>query len=101
MGSLDWLTTTIGILYFGAVESNPMMAAIANTNIPVFTVVKLSATMAAGLMFYQAEKIWGKTQDDSKSNRFVGYLLRGAYVASTVFLLMVVLNNVIAVAGVL
>jgi hypothetical protein len=99
MGSMDCLTTIIGILYFGAVEGNPFIADIARTSLPAFTAIKLSTTMFAGLLFCIAEKILLRTQDkNSRSFRCARIILGGAYIAATVFLLIAVLNNLIVFA---
>jgi len=99
MGSMDWLTTIIGIVYFGAVEGNPFLAEIARTSLPAFTAIKLSTTIVVGLLFYTAEKTLLKTQDkNSRSFRCTRIILRVAYIAATVFLLIAVLNNLIVVA---
>ena len=96
---MDWLTTIIGIFYFGAVEGNPFLAEIARTSLPAFTAIKLSTTIIVGLLFYKAEKTLLKTQDkNSRSFRCTRIILRGTYIAATVFLLIVVLNNLIVVA---
>jgi len=95
---MDWLTTIIGILYFGAVEGNPFIADIARTSLPAFTAIKLSIIILAGLLFYTAERILMGTQDkNSRSFRCTRIILRGAYIAATVFLLIAVLNNLIVV----
>lgn len=94
IGSMDWLTTIIGILYFGAIEGNPFIADIARTSLPAFTAIKLSTTMLVGILFYKAERILLRTQDkNSRSFQCTRIILRGAYVAATVFLLIAVLNN--------
>jgi predicted secreted protein len=99
MGSVDWLTTIIGIVYFGAVEGNPFLAEITRVSLPAFTVIKLSTTVIVGLLFYKAEKILLRTQDkNSRSFRYTRIMLRGTYIAATVFLLIAVLNNLIMVA---
>ena len=99
MGSMDWLTTIIGIVYFGAVEGNPFLAEITRTSLPAFTVIKLSTTIIVGLLFYKAEKTLLRTQDkNSRSFRYTRIMLRGTYIAATVFLLIAVLNNLIVVA---
>ena len=99
MGSMDWLTTIIGIVYFGAVEGNPFLAEIARISLPAFTAIKLSTTIVVGLLFYTAEKTLLRTQDkNSLSFRCTRIILRGAYIAATVFLLIAVLNNLIVVA---
>jgi hypothetical protein len=99
MGSMDWLTTIIGIFYFGAVEGNPFLAEIARTSLPAFTAIKLSTTIIVGLLFYKAEKTLLRTPDKNRlSFRCTRIILRGAYIAATVFLLIAVLNNLIVVA---
>jgi len=99
MGSMDCLTTLIGILYFGAVECNPLLAGITRTSLPAFTAIKLTTTILVGFLFHQAGKSLMKTQDkNSKSFVRTSYLLKGAYLVTIIFLLIVVLNNIILVA---
>jgi hypothetical protein len=98
MGSLDWLTTIIGIVCFGAVEGNPFLAGLARTNLPVFTVIKLGTAVFLGFLFYQAEKALNNTANqDDKTVMRTRFLLKGAYAASLAFLVFAVLNNVWAV----
>jgi ubiquinone biosynthesis protein COQ9 len=99
MGSMDWLTTIIGIVYFGAVEGNPFLAGVVSTSLPAFTAIKLSTTIIIALLFHKADKILLRTQDKStRSFRYARIILRGAYIAATVILLFAVLNNLIVVA---
>ena len=99
LGSMDWLTTIIGIGYFGAVESNPFMAGFAQTNLPAFTAIKLGTAFFVGILFYMADKTLKQTENKASKNYVrMNYLLKGAYLASALFLVVVVLNNVIAVA---
>jgi hypothetical protein len=99
MGSMDWLTTIIGIVYFGAVEGNPFLADIVRTSLPAFTAIKLSTTVIVGLMFYKAEKTLLRTQDKSTTSfRYARIMLRGAYIIATTLLLAAVLNNLFVVA---
>jgi hypothetical protein len=98
MGSMDWLTTIIGIAYFGAVEGNPFLADITRTNLLAFTAIKLSTTVIIGLLFYKAEKALMRTPDKStRSFRCSRLILRGAYIAATAFLLIAVVNNLTVV----
>jgi hypothetical protein len=98
MGSMDWLTTIIGITYFGAVEGNPFLADITRTNLLVFTAIKLTTTVMIGLLFYKAEKALMRTQDKStRLFRYARLILRGAYIAATAFLLIAVVNNLTVV----
>ena len=100
MGSMDWLTTIIGIVYFGAVEGNPFMADITQTSLPAFTVIKLSTTIMVGLLFYKAEKALLRTPDKStQSFKFTRLILRVAYITATVILLFAVLNNLLVVVN--
>ena len=98
LGSVDWLTTTIGILYFGAVECNPFLAGLTVTNMPAFAAIKLATTAFVVLVFILAEKILMKTPNKS-SKAFVRmhYLVRGAYIAAILFLGIAVLNNIVAI----
>ena len=99
MESLDWLTTIIGITYFGAVEANPFIAGLARTNLYAFTFMKLGTAFFVGFLFYQAEKNLCRAQDkNSRGFTWTRHVLRGAYVGSIVFLLIAVLNNVVNVA---
>jgi hypothetical protein len=100
MGSLDWLTTIVGITFFGAVEGNPFLAGLASTNMPAFTAIKLGTAFFVGFLFYQANKTLNYMENKS-SRGFVltQYVLRGAYLASVTFLLFAVFNNVLLVAN--
>lgn len=98
MGSIDWLTTVIGIVYFGAIEGNPLLADITQTSLPLFTLIKLFTTVIVGLLFYNAEKTLLKISDKStRSFKYARIILRAAYVAATAILLFAVLNNLIVV----
>ncbi|MCW4007577.1 MAG: DUF5658 family protein [Candidatus Bathyarchaeota archaeon] len=97
---MDWLTTIVGIAYFGAVESNPFLAEITRTSLPAFTVIKLSTTVIVGLLFYNAEKMLLKSQDkSSRVFQFTRLTLRSAYLIATLLLLTAVVNNLIVVAS--
>jgi len=98
MGSMDWITTIIGIVYFGAVEGNPFLAEVTRTNLLAFTTIKLTTTAIIGILFYKAEKALMRTPDKStRSFRYAHLILRGAYIMATTFLLIAVLNNLAVV----
>ena len=94
MGSIDWLTTIIGITFFGAVESNPFISTLANTNLLAFSVLKLVATLAVASLFYQAEKKLSNTRNNEGRSlkRRVG-LLRLFQSISLLVLASAALNN--------
>ena len=96
MGSIDCLTTVIGVLYFGAAELNPFMAGIVSTNIGAFLVVKLAATMLIAFTYILANKTLMKTQNKStKSFKYSCKFLKVAYAGILAFLVIVVANNLI------
>jgi hypothetical protein len=100
MGSLDWLTTIIGIVWFGAVEGNPFLAGLAITNLPAFTVIKLGTAVFIGFLFYQADKTLNSAANQgSKAAKRVRLLLKAAYSVSLVFLMFAVLSNIWTVAA--
>ena len=102
MGSMDWLTTIIGIVYFGAVEGNPFLADITQASLPAFTAIKLSTTIMIGLMFYTAEKTLLRTPDkNTRSFKCARIILRAAYITAAVLLLIAVINNLLVVAKVI
>ena len=100
VGSMDWLTTIVGIVYFGAVEGNPFLADITRTSLPAFTAIKPSTTIIVGLLFYKAEKTLLRTSDkNTRSFKCARIILRAAYIIATMFLLAAVLNNLIVVVN--
>ncbi len=100
MGSMDCLTTVIGILYFGAVELNPFIAGVVSTNLPAFVVLKLTTTVFVCLIFVQAEKILMRSEDKtSRAFLWTHKLLKVAYVGVIAFLVVVVGNNLWVLAS--
>jgi hypothetical protein len=100
MGSMDWLTTIIGIVYFGAAETNPFLAGLASRNLPAFTAIKLGTAVFVGFLFYQADKMLNRAENrNSKGFVLTRFLLKGAYLASAIFLAFAVLNNVLTAAS--
>ena len=98
MGTMDWLTTIIGIGYFGAVESNPFMAGLTSTSLVAFTAVKLTITALVALLFYKAEETLLVTEDKTThSFTITRIVLRITYIIATAFLLAAVVNNLIIV----
>jgi len=93
MGSIDCITTVVGVLYFGANELNPFLASIVS-NIPLFMTLKLSATVCIGGTYILANKILNSASNKtSKSFRYSSYSLKAAYTGLVIFLSTVVLNN--------
>lgn len=96
MGSIDCLTTAIGVKYFGAVELNPLITGIVSTNITAFLALKISATFLIGATYILARRTLTKIQNkDSKSFKIYSMSMNIAYTGLVVFLIIVVVNNLI------
>ncbi len=91
LGFLDWLTTTTGIVFFGATEVNPLLGGLAGSSMLLFSLVKLSTVVCTGLAFYKAAAISSTpTSDWQYTKRF----LNAGYLATFLALTAVVINNV-------
>ncbi|MGD0203767.1 MAG: DUF5658 family protein [Candidatus Bathyarchaeia archaeon] len=97
IGTIDWLTTIIGIVFFGATETNPLLGGLTQSNMLIFSAVKLSAVILAGLIFYKAET---KTKSSNQVSPFAKNLLNSGYVISLFTLAAVVTNNITAIVKV-
>ena len=96
MGSMDCLTTVIGSLYYGTRELNPVLAGLVSSNLPAFVTVKLTATVAVGLIFILAQKTLMRTPNkNSASFKMAFQILRIAYFSIILFLAIVVTNNLL------
>jgi hypothetical protein len=94
LGSIDALTTVIGVLYFGAAELNPFMTGIIGTNIMAFLAIKISATFLIAFTYILAKRTLNKAMDKStKSFRNSSMIMKGAYAGVVIFLLITVINN--------
>jgi hypothetical protein len=98
MGSIDWLTTIVGVVFFGAVEINPLFAVLTQTNLVAFSVVKLLTVVSVGISFYKAGSF---DYISVGCSSFSGRVLDYGFFVSLVLLSFVVTNNVIAIAKVL
>ena len=95
MGTIDAITTVVGVLYFGASEINPLMTSIVNTNIIAFLVIKVSATLLLGFTFILAKRTLIKTfNKETRFFRISNRLFNIAYAGLTLFLIVTVINNI-------
>ena len=98
-GSMDCLTTVIGIVFFGAVECNPFLSNLASISLAALVAVKLVTTIFVGVLFHKADKALVQNGDKSHKNyKFIRYALKGSYITATIILFAAVVNNIIVVA---
>ena len=98
-GSMDCLTTVIGIAYFGAIELNPFMSNLVSTSLAEFIAIKLTAVLIVALMFHQANKALVQSRSKSTlSFKLANKTLKISYIGATVVLLAAVINNLIVFA---
>ena len=96
MGSMDCLTTVLGTAFFGTRELNPVLAGLVSTDLSVFVIVKLSVTVAVGLIFILAQKTLMRAKDHTSDTfRIAMQTLKVAYFSVLLFLAIVVANNII------
>ncbi|MCW4002708.1 MAG: DUF5658 family protein [Candidatus Bathyarchaeota archaeon] len=88
VGLMDLLTTVVGITFFGATETNPLLAGIAGTNMILMSVIKLIAVTATGLAFYKAIGL-SKGLNGGLTKRFVDAGFSFTFIGLTV----VVISN--------
>src|SRR5512147_545145 len=89
MGTMDCLTTVVGVLYFSATELNPLLSSVVKSSIVAFMVLKLTATLCIAGTYILAKKLLNKTADKTtKSFRFSKIFVNSAYAGLFVFLLM-------------
>ena len=94
MGSIDAITTVIGVLYFGASELNPFLTGIVNTNILAFLVLKLAATFFIGFTYVIVNRTLNRAPDKtSKSFHYSHWIMKAAYTGLILFLALVIANN--------
>ena len=99
VGSMDCLSTVIGISYFGAIELNPVLSRITSTNLAAFVAIKLTAVLIVALMFHQANKALTNSQDKNTGTfKLANKTLKVSYLIATAVLLAAVVNNIIAFA---
>jgi ABC-type phosphate/phosphonate transport system permease subunit len=93
-GFFDWLTTMVGIAFFGAKELNPLMAGLTQTNLIAFSALKLAAIVIVALLFFKASNMTTKQNIDMA---FTKKFLNLGYFTTFFGLTAVALNNTVAI----
>ncbi|MDR1992920.1 MAG: DUF5658 family protein [Nitrososphaerota archaeon] len=92
---MDCATTAIGTHYFDTQELNPLLANLVHTNLLAFVIVKLSVTVAVGMIFMLAKNtLMNSKNKTDKSFKLANNTLKAAYITITLFLTIVVTNNI-------
>ena len=100
LGSIDCITTFIGVMYFGAAELNPFMTGIVSSSITAFLVLKISATFLIGFTYIYAKRTLNKAMDKSTRAFSVSCkVIKGAYAGIMIFLIITVINNLFVLVG--
>ena len=100
LGSIDCITTVIGVTYFGAVELNPFMTGIVSTNIMAFLALKISATFLIGFTYIFAKRTLNRTMDKStKAFKYSSRLMKVVFAGLMIFLIIIVINNLIILSA--
>jgi Domain of unknown function (DUF5658) len=97
IGTLDFLTTIVGIEFFGATETNFLLAGLTQTNILLFSAVKITAITLTALLFYKAET---KAKITNQISPIAKKFLKSGYATCLLVLSFVVLNNLSAIINV-
>ncbi len=95
VGMLDWLTTIVAIVFFGATEANPLLVGMTQTNLLLFSLTKISAVTFTGIVFYKALTTAKLAQQITP---FTKKFLKSGYAIALVALVTLVSNNLIVVA---
>lgn len=98
IGLLDWLTTVVGIFFFGAVEINPLFSELAHTNVLAFGGIKLLVTVFVGFLFYKIDKIKDNLRCDFNLGKRI---LNTGYFASFMILTVAVANNILTIVKII
>jgi hypothetical protein len=97
IGALDWLTTLVGVVFFGATETNFLLAGLTRSSLVLFSAVKLSAIALTGIVFYKAET---KAKLTNQISPLTKKFLTSGYAFCLLTLSFVVANNFSAILNV-
>ncbi len=94
---MGWLTTLVGVVFFGAAETNFLLAGLTRSNMLLFSAVKLSVITLTGLVFYKAET---KAKLTSQISPLAKKFLTSGYAICLLTLSLVVVNIFSAIVNV-
>ncbi|MCW4029700.1 MAG: DUF5658 family protein [Candidatus Bathyarchaeota archaeon] len=96
MGLMDCATTAVGVIYAGAVEANPVLTGLVNTNIAGFMLLKIGATLFTAASLILAKRALNQSENkESKNYKIFQALFKISYVGLLSFMIIVVVNNLL------
>jgi hypothetical protein len=94
MGTMDCVTTVLGVSFFGATEANPILVGVVNSNTAIFTILKLTATFCIAGTYIFAKRTLDRTvNQNTPSYRYSNLFVKAAYAGIVLFMLAVLINN--------
>jgi hypothetical protein len=98
LGVVDWLTTIVGIAFFGAKEANPLLAGMTTSSLLLFSFAKLSAVSITGFAFFKA---MGMSTGMGQVGGFTARFVYSGYIVAFFTLAALVVNNMTVIARIL
>lgn len=96
MGSIDFLTTVVGAMFFVVRKANPVLAGLVSSHLSGFVVMKFAVTVTVSLIFVLAQKRLMRTSNQSNNAYKIALrILKMAYFTIILFLALAVANNIL------
>jgi hypothetical protein len=96
LGETDLLTTVVGVTGKGAIEINPLLATLTQTNILAFIGLKIFTVLLTIFIFFGAARI----ANASSSNIVGKYFVTSASIVSCFIMTAVVANNLLVILNI-
>ena len=94
LGTLDCITTVIGIEVYHLFEQNPLMNILISKSIWLFILVKMLSTISLVIVFYLSQNILNGIPREKKHLDTAYLIVYVALTAIIIFMFIVVFNNI-------
>jgi hypothetical protein len=95
LGTLDCVTTSIGIAYRNLVELNPLMSQLIDSSLYAFILIKMIAVVCITALFYISQLYVVNINKGSKHYKTCFLLINIAFTVLVIAMLLTVINNTI------
>ena len=96
MGTLDCVTTVMGVVYSGDKELNPVLAGVVSSDVGAFLAVKIGVTVLMAFTYVFARKLLMRLPNVNGRNLSFSFkILASAYGGIIAFLALAVANNLL------